>query len=327
MLTFLLSFVLSSAFAEVVFPDAEGEFRAVSFMPSALAELREEGKFVLFDEEGVPYGFIDEGEFAETIKYGGLELFAPDEKEGVVVGGSNLGDAAKGLANMRFEQGTDVDWDLLREQDFTKYAYYSQRYGSLENYLTDGLGLDTKSEAVDFLNGLEPSAANEFLDVFRALEGGQVGFSHYKELMEALEHINMDELSEQLDPETLAQLEEFMDEVQKEMAKDVIDEVLKNIGPEELELLYKILKELDYSTLYEIARDYVRELARDGTLDEIGEALSESEVPKEVVDSFGNAASEMLKNRILDFLPKNFAYYLLGAAVVVLVWSLRSVGG
>ncbi len=322
----LISFALFSTGATVVLPDSTGEYHVAGFLPSALEELKEQGKFVLFDEKGIPYGFVENGEFKDSIEYGGLKLFPPEGEEGVIVGSGSISEASKEVASMRFDRGMDVDWNLLREQDFTRYAYYSQRYGSLGKFLEEGMGINTRAEALELLKGLQPSEANELLDIFRALEENQVGYSHYKELLDHYEK-NFGDLSKQLDPGTLSKLNEFMNEVRKEAAEQLLREALKNIGPEELKLLYELLKGMDYGTLYELARDYTRELARDGTLDEIGKALKESGVGKEILDEFSRATGEMLRTHIWELLPRDFTYYLLGAALIVGVWSLRKVGG
>ncbi|MBR9679481.1 MAG: hypothetical protein GOU99_00320, partial [Candidatus Altiarchaeota archaeon] len=90
---------------------------------------------------------------------------------------------------------------------------------------------------------------------------------------------------------------------------------------------YKLLRQLDLSTIYEIARDYVREMARDGSLDQLGDALEGVEIPDSVKKSFANSATEFVKNKLWDMLPKNLNYYLLAFAVIILTFALRGVGG
>ncbi|MBR9681262.1 MAG: hypothetical protein GOV00_00485 [Candidatus Altiarchaeota archaeon] len=320
-------FSFSGAFANVILPGSEGIVEALSFMPSALADLEAEGKFVLFNENGVPYGFVDNGVFTESLDFGGLTITPPTGDTGSIIGGYSMQDASDTLAGMRMEQGDDLDWEILRQQDFLKYAYYSQRYGDFETFIKEGLGIDSKQEGIDFMNSLSPNAANEFMSIYEALDIGEAGNSHYQQLLDALNQINDQDLSKYLDEDTLKQVEDVMKNLKTDLAKELLENVLKNIGEEELKMLYNLLKEIDYQTLYEIARDYARELARDGTLDEIGETIKDSGIGDEAMDAFQNSAKEFLKNQLWDIMPKDAGYYVLAVAMVVLVFVLRGVGG
>ena len=326
LIIFLTSLVLCSVQADVVLPSENKTVYAASFLPSALDELKEEGTYVLFDDSGHPYGFVKNGSFADSVQYGNLTLLPFPGENGSVIGGSSVDDAARDVANLRSQQGEELDWDILREEDFLKYAYYSQRYDGLGDFLTEGKGIDTRKESIDLLNGLEPSLANEFLSVYEALDRNQVGYSHYEQLLGELNEINGQDLSDYLDEETLEQVNDFMNEVRKEIVEEALTEILKNIGEDELRLLYELLRHLDLSTIYEIARDYIREMARDGTLDEIGDSLKDSVAP-EITEKFMDAGSEFVRDKLWDVLPKNFNYYLLAASAIILVISLRKVGG
>lgn len=269
----LLVFVTSSfsiGFSTtVIFPNVNQTIEALSFMPSTLEELAMENKFVLFDENGIPYGFVDNGTFTETLKFGNLTLIPPKNQEGSIIGGYSLQTSAEDMASLRLDQGEDFDWDLLQKQDMLKYFYYSQRYEDFETFVKEGLELDSTQDGIDFLNSLTPDLANEFMSSYEALESGLSGYSHYQQLLETLTEMNNMDLTEFLDEETLRDLNEVIDNLKTDLAKDVLDNILDNIGEDELKLLYELLKELDYNQIYEIARDYARDLARDGTLDKI----------------------------------------------------------
>jgi len=323
-------FNFAPAFAGVVLPGANETVEALSFMPSALEDLENEGKFVLFDERGVPYGFVDNGTFTDSIIYGNLTITAPSAsgaEGGAIIGSYSMQSAAEDIAGMRLNQGEEVDWDILRQQDFLKYAYYSQRYGDFETFIQDGLGINSKQQGIDFLNSLTPDLANEFMSSFEALDAGKTGYSQYKELLDALNKINNQDLSRYLDEDTLNQLNEFIENAKTDLAKSMLEDVLKNINEDELRMLYELLKHVDYKTLYQIARDYARDLARDGTLDELGNAIKNSGVGRDALDAFQASAKTFLKEHFWDFLPKNTSYYLLAAAVAVFVLTLRGVGG
>jgi len=99
LLIFLISSVLCSARAEVVFPGANETVEAASFLPSALEELEAQWKYVLLDGEGVPYGFVDQGAFTDNIQYGNLTIRPGQTKEkGVVVGSSATEISAEDMA-------------------------------------------------------------------------------------------------------------------------------------------------------------------------------------------------------------------------------------
>ncbi|MBR9680309.1 MAG: hypothetical protein GOU98_00620 [Candidatus Altiarchaeota archaeon] len=325
LLIFMISSVLSSGFSEVIFPDDNKTIIATSFLPSALGELELQEKFVLFDELGIPYGFIENGTFKDSITYGNLTLIPGND--GLVIGSSQMELAAKEMALLRIEGGMNFDDEILRDEDFLKYAYYSQRYGSLENYLEDGLGLDSASEAIDFLDNLDPNLANEFLNMYDAIDMGEVGYSHYDEILDALNKINDEDLSKYLDQETLDEIQSKLGEINEDITRKALDQIKNNIGKEEMELLYKLLKELDYDAIYKIARDYMRELARDGTLDKMGDAIKESNIGDEVKSEFGKAAKEMITKTMWDYMPKDIGYYLIGAGAIFLALTLRRVGG
>lgn len=322
----LLSLVWISAWS-VVLPSENRTVEAVSFLPSALQELKEQGVYVLFDEQGHPYGFVKDGVFTDAIKYGALTVRPYSGQGGEVVGSSSMAEAAKEIARLRMEQGESVDWELLQQEDFLKYAYYSQRYKSLQDFVQKGLGLDTKQQAIDFLNSLEPSEANEFLSIFDALDNGKVSPSQYKELLDTLDSINQKDLSKYLDQQTLQNVNDFLDQVKKQAAEKALKSILDDFKPEELKTLYKILRKLDYKTVYEIARDYVREMARDGTLDQIEKNLQNARIPESAKSAFADSAKEFVKQHFWDFVPNNLSYYLLGLALIALTLALRGVGG
>ncbi|HDR53384.1 MAG TPA: hypothetical protein ENN60_01770 [archaeon] len=327
-LALFLAFVPASA--RVIFPgEGEGvEVEALSFLPSVLEELQQQGTYVLFDSQGYPYAFVQDGHLADNITYGNLTILPYYGGEGArVIGSSSLEGMAEQMAALRTEGGEAFDWNYLRKYDFTKYSYYSQRYGDFETFIQEGLGLDSKQEAIDFLNNLDPSLANEFMSAYEALESGQAGYSHYQQLLDALNKMNDMDLSKYLNPETLEQLNQFMEGLQTDLAKDLLEQIMQNIRPEDLKALADIMKGLDYSTIYEMARDYMRELARSGTLDDIGDMLKDSGVGKEMMDTFSEAAGKFLRNHLWDILPKNTLYYLLGVAVLVFAFSLRRMGG
>ena len=79
--------------------------------------------------------------------------------------------------------------------------------------------------------------------------------------------------------------------------------------------------------MYEIARDYVREMARDGTLDDIGDTLKESNIQSEIMDKFTDAGKEFVQDKLWDMVPKNLNYYFLAVSAIILVVALRKVGG
>ncbi|MBR9689491.1 MAG: hypothetical protein GOV01_01160 [Candidatus Altiarchaeota archaeon] len=326
-LIFLTSFVLCKASAEVVFPSQNDTVNAASFLPSALSELEEQGTFVLFTDEGFPFGFVQDGEYTDSIKYGNLTVLPQSEAGETIIGGSSMEVAAEEIAKLRLDQGEEFDQELLRQEDFLKYAYYSQRYDGLEEFLKDGMGIDSKSKALDLLNNLEPSMANEFLDMYSALETGQVGYSHFNEIADALSKINHEDLTKYIDEDKLKEINDVIDKIKEEVTRKALDEILENVGEDELELLFNLLKQLDYDTIYQIARDYTRQLARDGTLDKISDVMKESKIGDEIKDQFGDAAKNFVKNKFLDILPKNISYYILAIAVIVVTLSLRRVGG
>ena len=123
-LIYLISLVMFNVSATFVVPGSNDEVFAASFLPSALSELENQSKFVLFNEEGFPYGFIDNGSFVTSLQYGNLTILPYLGKEGVIIGSSSLEDASLDMASLRSEYGEEIDWDILRETDFSKYAYY-----------------------------------------------------------------------------------------------------------------------------------------------------------------------------------------------------------
>jgi len=317
--------VLSSSFANVIFPPENATVTATSFLPSALQELQNQSKYVLFDDQGIPYGFIDNGTFKSELKYGNLTIIPG--KNGSVIGSTSVEAAAKDMARLRIDGGTNFDESMLRKEDFLKYAYYSQRYGSFKNYLKDGLGLNTPNKAIDFMNQLDPQLSNEFLNLYDAADLKKVGYSHYDEILDTLNQINNEDLSKYLNKDDLQEVQKKLDSIKEDLARNALDQIKNNIGKDELNLLYKLLKQLDYKTIYKIARDYTRQLARDDTLDKIGSALSKSGVRDQVKSEFAKSAKYLVKNRLLDYLPKNIGYYLIGAGVILMVITLRRVGG
>ena len=324
---FLISFILFNVRAAVVLPSENETVSAAAFLPSALDELKADDTYVLFDDGGHPYGFVENGLFVDSIQYGNLTVLPFLGENGSVIGGTSMDQAAREIASLRSQQGDDLEWDILREGDFLDYAYYSQRYDGLEDFLGEGLNIDGRKDSVDLLNGLDPSLANEFLSMYEALDLNQVGYSHYDQLLETLNKMNDEDLSKYLDEETLEKVNEFMDQIEKDIIDKALEEILKNIGEDELRMLYDLLRQLDLSTLYEIARDYVREMARDGTLDDIGDTLKESKIPSEIMEKFTDSGKEFVQNKLWDMLPKNFNYYFLAVSAIILIVTLRKVGG
>ena len=324
---FLISFILFNVRAAVVLPSENETVSAAAFLPSALEELKDEGTYVLFDDTGHPYGFVEDGSFVDRIQYGNLTVLPFAGENGSVIGGTSMDQSAREIASLRSQPGDDLEWDILREGDFLKYAYYSQRYDGLQDFLGEGLGIDGRKDSVNFLNGLDPSLANEFLSMYEALDLNQVGYSHYDELLKELNKINNEDLSQYLDEETLEKVNEFMDQVEKDVINKALEEILKNVGEDELKMLYEMLRHIDVGTLYEIARDYVREMARDGTLDDIGDTLKESNIQSEIMDKFTDAGKEFVQDKLWDILPKNLNYYFLAVSAIILVVALRKVGG
>ncbi len=320
----LISFAAFSVRAEVVLPGEKATVSALSLMPSALEELKEQGIFVLFDDAGRPYGFVQNGSFVDEIKYGNLTIKPYSEGSEVIVGSSELEKMAGDVAAARSQLGTSFDSQLLRKEDFLKYVYYNQRYGGLEGYLKD-MGLDSKQAAIDFLNQIEPSEANEFLDIYDALDSKQLGYSHYKMLLDALDRLNGEDLSKYMDPEKAEELQKRLDELEKQVSEEMLKELLRNFDRDELKLLQEVLRRVDYKTIYRIARDYVREAARDGTLDRTLEDLKGAEVPDEVKRGAVDAARDFARNRASDFIPKKFAYYAVAIAAIALTFALRGV--
>jgi len=326
LICFLL-FVLSEGFSTVVFPHERLNVSAAGFLPSALGELRERGVFVVFDTEGRPVGFIENGTFWTSIRYGNLTVLPFSNNSDYVVGSFSLWEAVREMGKLRFEEGVRIDEELLKEEDYLRYVYYSQRYGSLESYLKDYFGIDTGKEAADFLSRLRIEEAADLESVFEALERGEVGYTQYLEILDALERITGSKLLDHLDKETKRALERYLKEIEREVAKRALREILDSIGKEELNLLRKILRHLDYRTLYEIARDYVREAARTGELDRIMENLRRIQDPAK--EAMKEAALQGLKAlsrvNVLEYLPKSLSYYLLIIAFVLLVVVLRGV--
>ncbi len=323
----LISLVMFNVSATFVVPGSNETVYAASFLPSALLELENQSKFVLFNEEGFPYGFIDDGSFVTSLQYGNLTILPYLGEDSVVIGSSSLESASLDIASLRNEYGEEIDWDLLRENDFSKYAYYSQRYDDLEDFLKEGLGVDTKQKSIDFMNELNPSALNDLNNVFEALEDQAIGNSHYDELLDVLNKMNNEDLSKYLDEETLSKVNEFMDDLKTDLAKDLLKNIIDNVGKDELKLLYDLMKQIDPSILFDIAKEYTRKLASDGTLDKIGETLKDLEISSEIKKTFAEGTKNFLKNTLWDILPKNISYYLLALAVLIFTLSLRRVGG
>lgn len=326
-LIFLISSVLCEGFSTVVLPGENRTVSPVSFLPSALEDLEQDGIYVLFDDEGFPFGFIENGTFAGNVTYENLTLL-PYAGEGEwIVGGSEIVNLSEEMAAARFSQGIDADWELLQETDFMKYAYYSQRYDSLEDFLVNDLSLDTLTESVQFLNSLDPSLSNEMMNVFEAAIEKKVGYSQYSEILDALEKINDRDLKKLLDHETISKLEKFTEKIKNEIAEKAVKEILKNFDKEGLKLLYDMIKRIDKKQIYEIARDYMRSLARDGTLDKIGEAMKNIRISNEMKQGFADAAKKFLTKDLVEFLPKNAGYYLLAVGALAFILTLRGVGG
>jgi hypothetical protein len=326
-LIFLISSVLCEGFSTVVLPEENLTVSPVSFLPSALEELETEGIYVLFDDEGFPFGFIENGTFTSNVTYGNLTLQSYAGEGEWVIGGSEIVNLSEEMAAARLNQGIDADWELLQETDFTKYTYYSQRYDSLEDFLVEDMSLDTLTESVQFLNSLDPSLSNEMMNIFEAALEKKVGYSHYSEILDALEKINDRDLKSLLDPETVSKLEEFTEKIKNEIAEKAVKEILENFDKEDLKLLYDMIKRIDKKQIYEIARDYMRSLARDGTLDKIGESLKNIQISDEVKQGFSDAAKKFLTKDLVEFLPKNAGYYLLAAGALIFILTLRRVGG